>query len=112
MKCCDVHAGLLRHKVEIQEMIRISDGGGGYEATWQTVAKVWANIKPLSGNETMAAMQLEDRITHDIVIRYRGGVTAAQRIKYGDRLFNIRSVINVEERNVWMQLRAEEGVAV
>lgn len=111
MKCCDITAGQLRHRIELQEETKVSDGAGGWVDTWATYATVWAKIKPLSGTEGIFGMQLQDTITHDILIRYRPGVVPAHRVKYGDRLFNIRQAINLEERNRWIDLRAEEGVA-
>jgi len=113
MKCCDIESGKLRHKVSVQRLNRIDAGGGSYNVEWETFASPYAWIKPLSGTESLFGMQLEDTITHDIIIRYKASrtITPENRIKFGSRLFNIRSVINVEERNRWLQIRAEEGVA-
>lgn len=111
MKCCDVHAGLLRKRISIERLTETPDGGGGWTVTWAELDKAWAYIKPLSGTESMVAMQLEDVITHDIVIRYRSDITAKDRIVYAGRDFNIISVINPEERDKWLQLRCEEGTA-
>lgn len=113
MKCCDIEAGKLRHKVSVQKLNMTEREGGGYDTEWETFANPYAWIKPISGTESLFGMQLQDSITHDIVIRYKASraITPEHRIKFGDRLFNIRSVINVEERDRWLQIRAEEGVA-
>lgn len=106
--------GELRHRLTIQTENPVADGGGGQGDPWAspvTVATVWGRVEPLSGSEGLRAMQLEDRVTHRVTIRYRKGITASQRIKFDSRLFNIRAVINVGERNRWLQLLCEEGVA-
>lgn len=112
MKCCDIRAGQLRHRIELQEETKAPDGSGGWIDTWATYATVWAKIIPLSGSEGIFGMQLQDTITHDIMIRYRPGVAPVHRVKYGERVFNIRQAINIEERSRWIDIRAEEGVAV
>ena len=112
MKCCDVEAGKLRHPIELQSQDRTPDGIGGFTVTWVTYRMPWAWIRPTSGNETVVGDQIQAAITHDIVIRYQPGVLAEDRVLFGERTFNIRSVINVEERSRWLQLRCEEGVAI
>lgn len=105
-------AGDLRHRVTIQAEQRSDDGYGGSSLpTWSTVATVWAEVKPLKGREQLHGQQLEGRVTHRIIMRYRAGVTAANRLLFGTRAFNIRSVVNVDERGRWLEIMAEEGVA-
>ena len=111
MKCCDIHAGLMRKRISIQHIVKVSDGGGGWDADWVEIDKAWAYIKPLSGTESLVGMQLEDAITHNIVMRYRSDVVPKNRVVYDGREFNIISAINVEERDRWLQLRCEEGTA-
>jgi SPP1 family predicted phage head-tail adaptor len=112
MKCCDISAGKLRNKISIQRKTRTPDGGGGWSDTWAEIHNISAYIKPVSGNEVFVAMRIQASITHDIMIRYLDDVKASDRIVFKERLFNIQSVINIEERNRWLQMRCEEGVAV
>lgn len=111
MKCCDVHAGKLRHRIKLQRQEYVSDGGGGQEVTWFTYAHPLAWIRPLSGNEGLMGLQVQDSVTHDIIIRYRSGVKAAHRVVYDGREFNVKAALNLEERDRWIELRCEEGVA-
>lgn len=107
--------GHFRHRITFQEQVETPDGGGGYDLSWQNIAEmptVWARIIPLSGSERLAAQRLESRITHRIRIRYRAGITPDLRAAFKGRTFNIRAVINVEEKNRFLDLLAEEGVAV
>lgn len=104
----------LRHKIIIQAENPQTDGGGGEGDPWAaptTVATARARIEPLKGSEQLRAMQLEDKISHLITIRYRAGIIPKMRIKFGTRLFNIRFVRNPEERNRFLELTCEEGVA-
>lgn len=106
--------GELRHRLTLEAARGVADGGGGRADPWAnplTVASLWGKVEPLTGNERLHAMQIQDRVSHRIVIRHRAGVTPAMRIVFGDRVFNIRAVINVEERGRFLELLCEEGVA-
>jgi len=103
--------GALRHQVVIQAEAPTADGGGGSTLAWTDVATAWARIEPLSGTERLHAGQLEDGVTHRITLRHRTGLTAKHRFKFGTRTFNVRAVIDRDERRRWLDVMAEEGVA-
>ncbi len=110
----DPRIGELRHRLIVQAERAIDDGGGGRSDPWADpviVATVWGKIEPLTGGERLRAMQLQDRLSHRIVIRHRSGITAAMRVRFGARAFNIRAVIDLGERGRFLELLCEEGVA-
>lgn len=111
MKCCDLTAGKLRHTITIEREQSTPDGAGGSYLTWTTVATPRAFIKPMSGGERLQAMRLEATVTHRIFIRYRDDLLTSDRINYNGRLMQIRALINLEERNRWIEIYADEGVA-
>lgn len=108
-KC--ICAGDLRHLVQVQEQVTVSDGGGGSTLNWNTVFEAWADIQPANAYERAVAMQLTHQITHKITMRYDDRIDAKKRILFNGRLFNIVEVLNKEERNIWLQIKAIEGVA-
>lgn len=112
MKCCDLTAGKLRSTINVQREQSVSDGAGGSTITWSTIATPRAYIKPMSGGERMQAMRLEANVTHRIFIRYRDDLKTSDRIEYKGRLMQIRALINLEERNRWIEIYADEGQAV
>ncbi len=104
-----IASGALRHRVILQAPQETADGGGGASVTWTDVAVVWAEIAPLRGTERLRAGQLEAALTHRVTIRYRAGVTPEMRVAFGNRLFNIRAVIDPGERRRRLDLLCEEG---
>lgn len=110
-----IPAGALRHRLTIQAENPTADGGGGQGADpWAdpvTVATVWGRVEPLKGRERMQAMQLRGQVSHRVTIRHRPGITAQMRVLFDGRAFNIRAVVNVEERNRILELLCEEGIA-
>lgn len=107
---------LLRHYVTLQEEVRSADTVGGYKKSWVDIARFWAAIEPLHGGlrgrEILMGDQPTSTITHRIMIRYRSGISAGQRMMYKERYFNIRSIINEHEKNRILIILAEEGVAL
>ena len=109
MKCCDLIPGKLRHQITIEREQSASDGAGGSTITWDAVASPRAFIKPMSGGERLQAMRLEATVTHRIFIRYRSDLLTSDRVNYKGRLMQIRALINLEERNRWLEIYADEG---
>lgn len=107
-----MRAGELRHRVTIQylppEDQRARDPFGSVIEEWIDYATVWAAVEPLSGREYFSAQQMNAEVTTNIRIRYLSGVTPSMRVKWGERLYNIQSVINVRERNRELHLMCKE----
>lgn len=98
----------LKHRVTIQEAVQTTDGAGGFSTSWSDADTVWAEIMPFASRSTtqerLVAEQLEAQQRYRITIRYLSGVDAGMRIQYGSRLFDILSVVNVQERGEVLEL--------
>lgn len=105
-----MNAGKLRHRATIQQLVNTDDGAGGSIETWQNVATVWAAIEPLRGNERYTAQQVQSTLTHKVTIRYREGIKPQMRLTYKGRIFDIESVIDIEERHRWLELFCSEVI--
>lgn len=103
-----VTIGDLRQRIRLEQVVRLGDGGGGASESWSLVAVLWAAILPLGGGESVNADGLEGRVTHEIWIRYRRAVVPEMRFVRGARVFEILSVIDVEERHRWLKVLCEE----
>lgn len=103
----------MRDRLQLQSESRTSDGGGGFATTWSTLATVWGRVVPRRGAERREADRVEDATVVEFEIRYRTGISAAQRLVHvptGDT-YNIRSVINPDARRRFLRLVCERGVA-
>jgi SPP1 family predicted phage head-tail adaptor len=103
-------AGKLRHKIIVQQYTDGTNDNGYPEKTWTDFVTLWANIQPLRGKEYFAAKTEHSEVSHTIIYRYYPGVTSDMRIKYGNRYFDIESVINADERNYELQIMGVEKV--
>jgi SPP1 family predicted phage head-tail adaptor len=88
----------LRERLTLEEPVRTPDGGGGVSLAWQTVAELWAFVRPISGDERLRHDQLAGRLTHEVWIRYRPGVLPAMRFTQGARIYEIVAVVEAERR--------------
>jgi SPP1 family predicted phage head-tail adaptor len=104
-------AGELNKRVELQYSTRVPDGLGGYTTAWVRAATVFAAIWPTSANEITAANATSMVVSHRIRIRYRSVLKASWRIKYGNRYFNIVSIINPNEANKMLDLMCKEAAS-
>ena len=102
--------GARRHRVVIETRTDTGQTGGGVSSSWATLATVWASVQPLKGMERLHAQQLESPVTHKVTIHYRSDVTTKHRLTWGSRTFNIRSVVDVDERRRATEMICEEGV--
>lgn len=104
----ELSIGDLRQRVGIQRAVRVADGGGGAEETWEMLAEVWAAVLPLTGFERVEADAVSGHVTHEIWLRYRDDVTPDMRFRLGRRLFDVRAVIDIEERRRFLKCLCEE----
>jgi SPP1 family predicted phage head-tail adaptor len=88
-------AGQLRHQVEIQYAVVVTDDMGGRSQTWETLATVAGSVEPQVG--IVGSMKAE--VITLITIRYIAGVEAEQRAIANGVTYSILAVINPEQRN-------------
>lgn len=78
--------GELNKRVEI--ISSIPDNSGDFDrAADKTVCTCWASIAPLRGREYYDAGAKRDDGQVKITIRYRTGIDATCRVKYGNHLY-------------------------
>jgi len=104
--------GKMRHRITLQSRTRTADEGGGAASLFVDVEEVWAYFRPVSGQEQFQADKIKEKKKYLATVRYRDSITASQRIKFGDRLYNITSIKNLEERDRYVEIECEEGGAI
>jgi SPP1 family predicted phage head-tail adaptor len=98
-----MRAGELKQRIELQIPTR-SQSSGEWIDTYTTQATIWGAVEPLSGNRLFLAQQANSQVQGVVRIRYRSGVTPKMRLKLGERIFQIISIINRDEANEELQL--------
>lgn len=105
-------AGQYDKAVTVRTTTSEPDGGGGWTPGEPVdVGPVPASINPLVGDERTQAMQTGMQRPFEIEMRYREDVTGATAIVYGSRTFDVKSIVDPQERHVILIILAEEVTA-
>jgi len=104
--------GKMRYRVKIESATNTRDAGGGLAQEFSPVRIIFANIKPKNANSTYRQGILQEKVTHEITIRYMTDIDTNSRITYGGRSFAVNGIINVDERDRFLTLLCEEGIAI
>ena len=104
-----MRAGDLNRRVTIQRRTEAPTGTGGTAITWPDVATVWANIRYLSGIETVRADFPVSVAKASIRIRRRTDVDETCRVLHGEKVFDIKAVLFDETGREYVDLACEAG---
>ena len=101
-------AGALDQRIVIERLVEGYDELGQPINQWLPIAVTWAHVEPLVGREYLAAAALVAEVTARIRMRYRPGITAADRVIHGGTTYGISSVADVHSsrRELQLQCRA------
>lgn len=104
-----MRAGTLRHSVTIQSPSgEEKDDRGEVVPNYGDVATVWAEVMPLAGAERIQAATISPELTHRVSMRQRSDLTSRERLVWGERIFEIVSVMDVGERGRELRLLCKE----
>jgi SPP1 family predicted phage head-tail adaptor len=107
--------GAYRHKVAVDNPGEsVPDGDGGFTTGWAPADPpiVEASIEAASVRalERETAGTVAATATHLIRTRYHKGITTLSRLTFEGRIFEVQTVINVDERDVALLLVCAEAV--
>jgi len=86
-------SGRLRHKVELQELLQFQDSNGDVTTEWQTIARPWAAIEPLSARDLIAAQAVQSEVRGKITIRRRENINASMRFLHRGMAYQIFGIM-------------------
>lgn len=94
-----LRAGTLRDRITIQRRTGGKDGWGSpLPEGWEEVAKLWANVRHLSGSAAIKAGADVSVVRASIRIRRRSDVDAGMRVLFGTQVYEIEAVLPGEAR--------------
>lgn len=111
-------AGNLRERLHFQRRAEIDDGFGNQVAgDFETVFTEAARLMPMRGSETVLASRLQGIQPYRVTVRSSERTRAvgpdwrAVDARNANRVFNIMTAANVDEKNAYIELIVQEGVA-
>lgn len=100
----------MNRRILLRTMVRTPDGMGGYTETPTDVGPFWSHIEPLEGRELVEAMQTGMQRPHRFNIRYQSGMTGATLVIYDSRTFDVKSVVDPDEKHEQLIITSDEVV--
>ena len=100
--------GTLNKRLEIQHPTHVASDYNEQVASYVTTRTVWAAIWPLSGKQTLEAMQAENTATHKIRIRYYPGFKPNVRLKYQHHFYEVVSMVDLDMAHRVIEIMAKE----
>ena len=104
--------GAMRHEVIVKNITRTSDGAGGFVTSATSTKTIFCHVSQESQKETFNQGRLDGQATFRFVTRYTTVVTQRSILEYNSRSFNVRSITDTDEREKYLVIIAEEGVAL
>jgi SPP1 family predicted phage head-tail adaptor len=86
-------AGKKRERITFQQKAVTKNGIGEEVVTWNEVATVWAEARPLRGQEFHAANQMQQTVDVRFFIRYRADLTNDMRLLWKTQPYDITGLI-------------------
>ena len=105
-----MRAGLLRHRLTIQIPGKSQNDFGEWIESWNDWATVWGSIEPNLGKRYFEAKQANSEVQGLIRIRYRSGVLPTMRVKYGNQIFKIISIVHPFEKKQELHILYKEAL--
>ena len=108
-----MNAGILDRRVWIDKRTTVQDSSGDPVVTWEPELEVWAAVLPLTGREQDVDNDIMADVDTRIRLRY-SPITAAlspvDRIRHGERIYNIVSALDVNSQHVEVLVHAKSGL--
>lgn len=89
----------MKQRVEWQTYT-LANQSGQPVASYQSQGTFWAAVEPLTGREAIIAQQRRADVTHKVTMYRVGAINPQDRLVYKTRIFEIVSVLNLDELNV------------
>ena len=86
-------AGKLNHRIQLLARVAGQDALGQPIEVWQTVAEAWADVRFVSGIETIKAGRETSTGRVSVQIRRRDGVSDAMRMMLGADVYQVADVV-------------------
>ena len=104
-----INNGRLRNRIEILRKSTYKTEMETTKAGYKILKSIYAEVRPLRGNEYLESVALSDKVTYKITINYQD-IVPSDYVRYKNNYFNIQSVIDVNNRHETIELMCVEHI--
>lgn len=106
------NAGNYQHKIELQRRTQVQNVYGELVDDWETARRPYAWFRAARGDEVLTGDKLDAGAVTTLRIRRIKSLDPSYRIRYGERIFEIVAVTDVDESHHFQDLTARELVPI
>lgn len=103
--------GALDQRVSVSRLTVTSDGVGGSVETWATIGTYWAKVKAVSGTENNQGDNISAVAEYQFTFSNRLDIKESDKLIYNGVEYNIKAKLPNSRMDLYMDIRAERGVA-
>lgn len=106
-------AGALRFRATFQRETRTTNASGGATSSWGTYHECWAGFVPERGVEVLQDGHLQASVAGTLTIRSSTetrGIAEDDRVVVDGNTYQIRRIINPDQRDRYLEMVVERGV--
>lgn len=100
--------GALRHRLRLDEPVDVSDGSGGFERSYRTIAYVWARVNPIAADGKFIEQRFEQTTGFQIDLRWRNDIAAGMRFIFRNRILLVQAVRDADSARRFLTCACEE----
>lgn len=106
MSTDSLRAQALRRRIRIERKVATRDELGGEEYSFSLRAEVYAQVRYLTGRESLLANEMTATEQYEFIIRYRRDIEMTDRIVWKGQNYDIQSLAE-QGRNVALRIIAK-----
>jgi SPP1 family predicted phage head-tail adaptor len=104
-----MQAGQLRQQIVIQQRSQATDDFGGQGQIWQDFIRTRCFAQPTGAAEREAGGAIRALQKYTFTMRWQPGITAAHRVLFEGKFFDIVGLNDVDSRHKTIEIQAQEG---
>lgn len=105
-----MNPGNFRTRIMVQKKYLTYNSYNEPIETWKDSIELWSDVINTGGGEFYAAQKLNAQTTAVFRTRYVSSISSLDRIRYGNRIFEILFINDVSERHIELLISAKEVV--
>ena len=98
----------MNKRIALEGQIETVGEGGRKTFSYPAISSVWAAIEPMARPAQIVGDQLDMVVSHRITIPYHASYLEVRQVRFGARVFDVKSLINVSELNECIELHCQE----
>lgn len=105
-----MNPGQFRTRIMVQKKLITHNSYNEQIESWKDSFDLWADVINTGGGEFYAAQKLNAMTTAVFRTRYVSSISTLDRIKYGNRIFEILFINDISEKHIELLISAKEVV--